>query len=92
LIDDALASKRQGHTVAALDALEALIQRYPQSPLRETAEAERMRLLAATHSERAPEAARAYLARYPKGAAAGDAAFVLERFEASEPRERVEEP
>jgi hypothetical protein len=77
LFSDAMASKRAGNTNAAVLALDLLIRQHPQSPLREAAEAERMRLLAASHSDRAPVVARDYLARYPHGFAADDAKAVL---------------
>lgn len=79
LFADAMASKRRGDREAAVASLDTLVERHPQSPLREAAEAERMKLLAALRSERAPAAARAYLARYPKGFAAAEATSILER-------------
>jgi outer membrane protein assembly factor BamD (BamD/ComL family) len=52
-------------------SFDKLLQRYPQSPLAESASTERLRLLAKQGSPRAKAAARDYLVRYPNGFAKG---------------------
>ncbi len=79
LFSEAMTSKRRGEPHAAIRSLDTLIERHPHSPLREAAEAERMKLLAASKSDGAAAAARAYLARYPNGFAAADAKLILDR-------------
>lgn len=78
LFAQALAAKRRGDTSAAVGALDRLIARHPGGPLAESAHVERMRILAGVDRARAAEAARAYLARYPRGHARAEAARVLE--------------
>ncbi|MGH7269453.1 MAG: FecR domain-containing protein [Polyangiaceae bacterium] len=77
LYASALAARQSGNTGAAVAAFEQLATKYPASPLAENAMAERMRLLAATHSPRAVDAARAYVTRYPEGFARTDAEAIL---------------
>lgn len=67
LFKNALADKAAGNDGAAVATFDKLLQRYPQSPLAESAATERLRLLAKQGSPRAKAAARDYLARYPNG-------------------------
>ncbi len=67
LFKNALADKAAGNDGAAVATFDKLLQRYPQSPLAESASTERLRLLAKQGSPRAKAAARDYLARYPNG-------------------------
>lgn len=71
LFKNALADKAAGNDGAAVANFDKLLQRYPQSPLAESAATERLRLLAKQGSPRAKAAARDYLARYPNGFAKG---------------------
>jgi len=79
LYQKALAEKRSGDTVTAVQSFERLLSRYPKSPLVESASAERMRILARDPSShgRARAAARDYLARFPSGFARTEAESVL---------------
>jgi ferric-dicitrate binding protein FerR (iron transport regulator) len=79
LFAEATAARRRGDDTAALAAYDRLRAQYPQSPLSETADTERMRLLAASNPRRGAEAARAYLARYPRGFARAEAAAIAAR-------------
>jgi ferric-dicitrate binding protein FerR (iron transport regulator) len=74
---DAMAAKRRGATGEALDDFDRFLARYPGSPLAENAIVERMRLLNATGSSRAPLAAKQYLARYPNGFARSEAEVLV---------------
>jgi hypothetical protein len=74
---EATAARRAGDLESALRELERLLARFPDSPLAEGAEAERMKLLQALDRTRAREAARAYMARYPNGFARADAEGML---------------
>jgi len=70
----ALASEKSGEPQQALVELDDLLQRWPSSPLAETAMAERIRLLVAGGEARAAaRAAREYLRRFPNGAARDEA-------------------
>lgn len=69
----ATAAKRSGDTAGAIRLYDDFMKRYPSSWLEESAEVERMRLLALTDKGRAREAARAYLSRYPRGFARDEA-------------------
>jgi ferric-dicitrate binding protein FerR (iron transport regulator) len=69
----ALAAKRRGATTEAIEAFESFVARYPQSPLVESALAQRMQLLRVSDPSRASAAAEQYLARYPKGFARAEA-------------------
>jgi hypothetical protein len=73
----AVAARRRGDTNGAIAALDQLLSRYPSSPLDESANAERLRVMRAAGSARAEEAARTYLARYPNGFARAEAEAVL---------------
>lgn len=73
----ATAARRAGQLSSAVTRLEALLARYPHSPLAEDATAERMKLLRGLDAARAREAARGYLARYPRGFARAEAQAIL---------------
>jgi hypothetical protein len=73
LFADAMSSKARGDTASALTSLEFLLQKYPRTPLREAAEAQRMKLVATTDPPRAVGLAQAYLLHYPHGFARADA-------------------
>ena len=77
LFAQAIASKRMGDTAAALAGFDRFLARYPGSPLSESATVERMRLLRGSDPARATAAARAYLARYPKGFGHAEAEAIL---------------
>lgn len=79
LYADAMRAKRRGDAGDAVGSLDELIERYPSSPLREAAEAERMKLLAGIDAARAVTAARTYVVRYPNGFAVADADAILKR-------------
>jgi hypothetical protein len=70
-------AKRSGATLDAIADFDRLLAKYPQSPLSESATAERMRLLRNVDMSRAASAARQYLARYPHGFARTDAEAIL---------------
>ncbi len=70
----AMAAKRRGDDAAALERLEGFLQRYPQSPLAQSARVERFRLLRSQGREdAAAEEARRYMAEHPDGFARGEA-------------------
>ena len=77
LFSQGLAARRGGDSAGAAAKFQALLTQYPASPLAENAAAERMRALAASNPAAAARAARAYLARYPRGFAASDANAIL---------------
>lgn len=70
LFSDAAAAKKRGDRATALQLYDRLLTKYPASSLAESATVERMRLL--TGPARSA-AARAYLAKYPKGFARAEA-------------------
>lgn len=76
LFAQATAQSRSGDREGALTSFEALLRRYPQSPLAESASVQRMRLLESSNPSAARSAARQYLARYPQGYARTDAARI----------------
>ncbi len=78
LFADAAAARRRGDNAGALASFEALLSRYPQSPLAESATVQRMRLLESNNPSAAKNAARQYLARYPQGYARTDAARIAQ--------------
>ncbi len=78
LFAQATAQSRSGDSEGALATFETLLRRYPQSPLAESAFAQRMRLLEASNPSAAKNAARQYLARYPQGYARTDAARIAQ--------------
>jgi hypothetical protein len=63
----ALAARRAGNSGLALDLYERLLQRFPGSPLIESALIERVRILASVDRARAGREARRYLSRFPGG-------------------------
>jgi outer membrane protein assembly factor BamD (BamD/ComL family) len=73
LFQEGVALRRQGDASGALRAYQALLTRFPGSPLVENAMAERLRLLAKTGDARASAEARRYLERFPHGFAANEA-------------------
>jgi hypothetical protein len=74
LLTRALASSRSGNDVAAVGLHDALIARYPRSPLARNAELERLRALSRLGNAAATRAAaRRYLAKYPDGMGADEA-------------------
>jgi hypothetical protein len=79
LFAEAMTAKRRGDPREAVRSLDELVEKHPSSPLREAAEAERMKLLAGVDPSRAASAARAYVTRYPNGFAVGDADAILQR-------------
>jgi hypothetical protein len=74
LLQRALASRRQGDDAHALVELDALLTRYPGSPLAQEARVEKFRALErmGQHAKAVGEARR-YLADYPNGFAADEA-------------------
>ncbi|MDB5212529.1 MAG: hypothetical protein JWO86_456, partial [Myxococcaceae bacterium] len=73
LFADAMSSKARGDTRSALASLDFLLEKYPRTPLREAAEAQRMLVVSGSDRARAALLAKAYLARYPHGFARADA-------------------
>jgi ferric-dicitrate binding protein FerR (iron transport regulator) len=69
----ALRAKRRGRPNDAIKLFNTLVRKYPESPLLESALAQRMKLLAATDSWAASQAAADYLARFPGGFARAEA-------------------
>jgi hypothetical protein len=80
LLEQAIEARRQGQSKQALERLDRLLARYPDSPLAEIARAERMRTLGALgDSERAVAEARRYLKDYPHGFARKEATSIAGR-------------
>lgn len=77
LYADAMAARRRSENATALATLDRLLGEHPRSPLREAAEAQRMKILADVDRPKAIAAARAYLAAYPNGLARRDAEALL---------------
>lgn len=75
LFAEGVAKGRQGDTGGALRVYQALISRFPSSPLAENAMVARMRLLAGSADGRAE--AQRYLARYPHGFGLNEAKKLL---------------
>lgn len=73
LFAEATAARRRGDDATAIATYGRLVERHPTGSLAEAAAVERMRLLARGDAVRARDAARAYLARYPKGFARAEA-------------------
>ena len=78
LFADAMTAKRRGDAHGSLLALDELLKKYPGSPLAESAEAERLRLLRDVDPVRAQGVARAYLRRYPHGFARVEAQAIVD--------------
>lgn len=74
----ALAAQRAGDLENGVRELDQLLTRYPSTPLAQDAAVERMKWLTALDDVRAVEAARTYLARYPKGYARQHAQAILD--------------
>jgi ferric-dicitrate binding protein FerR (iron transport regulator) len=77
LFAEAMSAKSRGEPRRAVSSLDALLERYPRSPLREAAEAQRMNLLVTVDRARARALANEYLTRYPRGFARADAESIL---------------
>ena len=77
LFAEAAAARRRGDATSAVAAYDRLAARYPSSPLTENAYVERMRVLAASDARRGADAARVYLARYPRGFARTEASDLV---------------
>lgn len=75
----ALAAREDGDADRAIAAFERLVAKYPACPLAENAIAERMKVLSRVNPQRATDAARDYLARYPFGFARVDAETILSK-------------
>ena len=73
LYEDALRLKRSGDAGGAVAKLDRLLAEYPDGPLAESAEVERMRVLATSNAPRATAAGRDYLRRHPHGFARSEA-------------------
>jgi len=73
LMDEAMRLKKRGDVGGAVARLDRLLAQYPGGPNAETAEVERMRLLATSDRARAASAARDYLRRHPRGYARAEA-------------------
>jgi hypothetical protein len=75
----AMAAKQRGDVARAVALLETLVQTYPSGPLKQSALAEEMRLLAHAQPARAAEVAEAYVRLYPSGFARAEALRILGR-------------
>jgi hypothetical protein len=73
----AVAAKQSGDTSGAAERFDEFVTRWPGSALAESAAAQRMKLLHASGSRRAADAARAYLARWPEGFARAEAEGIV---------------
>jgi hypothetical protein len=79
LYAEALAANRAGDAPGAIAKLDRFLSVYPDSPLAESAAAQRMKLLRDADPSRAQAAAHAYLERYPDGIAKTEADAILAR-------------
>jgi hypothetical protein len=77
LFSAAVRAKRRGHAADAIRLFGTLVRKYPDSPLAESALAQRMKLLAANGPEAAVEAANDYLEQFPGGFARADARAIV---------------
>ncbi len=75
----AVAAARAGDDRRAIELYERLLERDPDGPLAETAASRRMKALEGFDLDRAAEAARRYLARYPEGFAREEARRIIDR-------------
>jgi len=73
LMDEAMRFKKRGDVGGAIARFDRLLAQYPNGPNAETAEVERMRLLATSDRARATVAAREYLRHHPRGYARSEA-------------------
>jgi tetratricopeptide (TPR) repeat protein len=80
LFKDAAEATRAGDTDAAVSYLDRLLEKYPASPLAQTALVRKLRLLAkAGRAGEAERAAKRYLELYPSGFAAAEAQQLIDR-------------
>lgn len=75
LFERAMKEKKEGSGVAALVDFDALLARFPNGPLAENAEVERMRLLQGSAKT---TAAKAYLLHHPNGYARAEAQAIVD--------------
>jgi hypothetical protein len=75
----ATVARKQGDTSRALGFYDRLLERFPRSPLAESAGVERIRLLKRVSPVRAQEEARRHLSRYPSGYASAELKALLAR-------------
>lgn len=73
LFDEGMRLKKRGDVGGAIARFDRLVAQYPGGPLSETAEVERMRLLATSDRARASVVARDYLRHHPRGYARSEA-------------------
>jgi hypothetical protein len=73
----AVVTANGGDVRGAVNGFEALLARYPASPLAESARVEIMKLLVRVSPSQAASAARQYLASYPKGASRDEAEGII---------------
>jgi hypothetical protein len=73
----ATVARKQGDGARAVALYDRLLERFPRSPLAESAAVERIRLLKRLAPERAQADARRHLARYPNGYASAELAALL---------------
>ena len=74
----AVRAKRRGHGSQAVRIYERFSREYPNSPLAESAAAQRMKLLVAIDPVAARRAANDYLSHYPNGFARAEAHQLLD--------------
>jgi outer membrane protein assembly factor BamD (BamD/ComL family) len=74
----AVRAKRRGQGSQAIRIFERFTREYPNSPLTESAVAQRMKLLALIDTVAARRAATDYLSRYPNGFARLDARHLID--------------
>jgi TolA-binding protein len=74
----ATSARQQGDGARALGLYDRLLERFPRSPLAESAGVERIRLLKRLSPERAQADARRHLARYPQGFASAELRALLD--------------
>lgn len=73
----ATGARKQGDGARALALYDRLLERFPRSPLSESASVERIRLLKRLSPERAQADARRHLSRYPDGFASAELKALL---------------
>jgi hypothetical protein len=78
LFASAVRAKRRGHGSQAVRIFERFSREYPNSPLTESAVAQRMKLLAVIDSIAARHAATDYLSHYPNGFARAEARQLID--------------
>jgi hypothetical protein len=77
LFKRALLTANGGDVRGGVNGLEALLAKYPASPLAESARVDIMKLLVRVSPSQAASAARQYLALYPKGASRNEAEGII---------------